>query len=282
MEKDSGEILKNLTARVYRRGEIVFREGEASDGLVYFILSGKAAVLKRVDDKEKVVHSLQPGDIFGEVALLTNRDRIATIMAESEELKVACFDGNSFLREASSNPRFVRKLTIAALTMMERIEERAFSNQRHPHVEGDLLLEYEQLMQPLRAGNLRIQNLLYRSTVKTLQRDSTIFREDQENDSYIYLLITGEVVVEVLRNGRRTVCMKFREGEWLGETALLRKTMRRYSLRIVSQQARVLFLDRDIFFKMMELDPGLFFNVFKTFVLHLCYIEKGTQIPSSG
>lgn len=282
MEKESGEILKNITARLYRRGEIVFKEDDASDGLVYFILAGRAAVLKRIGGKEKVIHTLQPNDIFGEVALLTSGARIATIMAESEELKVACFDGTSFLREARSNPKFARKLTVAALTVMERIEERAFQDEGHPTVAGDLLREYEQLMSPLRAGNLRIQNLLYRSTIKTLQKDSTIFREGQENDSFTYLLLTGEVVAETKRNGQNVECMKFREGEWLGETALLHKMTRRYTLRVTSQQAKILFLDRDIFFKMMELDPELLFNVFKTFILHLRYIEKGAHIPSDG
>lgn len=282
-EKDGGEILKNITARVYRRGDIVFREDAPSDGLVYFILAGTAAVLKRSAGQEKVIHSLQKNEIFGEVALLTRGARIATIMAESEELKVACFDGNQFLKEARSNPKFARRLALAALAVLERIEERVFaSGSPPPVVSEEKLAEYEDLIAPVRTGNLRIQKYLYRSTVKTISRDFHVFKEGQEGDDQAYLLLTGEAVLEKEQNARPVDCMRYREGEWMGETALLRKTNREFGIRVVSPQARVLLMDRNIFFKTMELDPDLLFNVFKSFIMHVQILEKGGNLPSTG
>ncbi len=277
MKQESAEILKNIKARVYRRGDIVFKEDDPSDGHVYFILAGKAAVLKRIGGKDRVIHTLHANDIFGEVALLTTGARIATIVAESEELKVACFDGDCFMKEARSNPKFGRRLTVAALTVLERVEQRAFAGEQCPAITGNLLEEYDQLMTPLRPGNLRIQNLLYRSTIKTLPKDGFIFKEGQENDSFTYLLLSGEALACKNVRGQRVSCMTFREGEWLGETALLHKQNRYYSLQITSPHARVLFLDRDIFYKMIELDCELLFNAFKTFILHLRYLEKGAN-----
>lgn len=282
-EKDSGDILKNITARSYRRGDIVFREDSPSDGTVFFILSGSAAVLKKVGGQERVIHSLQKNEIFGEVALLTRGARIATIMAESDELKVACFDGNSFIKEARSNPKFSRRLATAALSLLDRVESRVFGDGLSPPVvTPERMTEYEGLVTSLRTGNLRIQKYLYRSTVKTLQRDSCVFKEGGDGDDLAYLLLSGEVTLEKNQNGRPVECLKWREGEWLGETNLLRRKARAYTIRVSSPQARVLFIDRDIFFKTMELDPELLFNVFKSFVMHVQILEKGGNLPSAG
>ncbi|MBW7857022.1 MAG: cyclic nucleotide-binding domain-containing protein [Leptonema sp. (in: Bacteria)] len=269
-------IFNNIQTRQFKRGEIIFKEGDQSDGRVYFILSGKAAVVKQIDQKQTIIHSMHSNDIFGEVALVTNKERIATIIAESEELKVACFDGQAFLKEARSNPKFARRLVIAALTVLDRIETRSFSNGKFIQMKENLLAEYNSLMEPLRNGNLHIQSLLYRSTIKVLAKDSIIFREGQENDNFTYLLINGEVCIEVLNNNKKIECMRFREGEWLGEVALLRKAARHYTVRVVSAQAKILFLDKIIFFKIMQLDPQLLFNVFKTFILHLSFIERSS------
>lgn len=282
-ERDGGDILKNITARVFRRGDVVFREDSPSDGTVYFILSGTAAVLKKMGGQARVIHTLQKNEIFGEVALLTQGERIATIMAESEELKVACFDGNSFIKEARSNPKFSRRLATAALSLLDRVEGRVFADgATPPAVTPERLAEYESLMATLRTGNLRIQKYLYRSTVKTVQRDFHVFKEGTENDELAYLLLSGEVSLEKNLGGRPLECLRWREGEWLGETTLLRRKAREYSVRVVSPQARVLHIDRDIFFKTMELDPELLFNVFKSFVMHVQILEKGANLPSIG
>ena len=59
-------------------GEAIVREGDMS-GRFYIITSGQVAVVQQVDGKERLIRRLGPGDHFGEIALLGNRRRTATV-----------------------------------------------------------------------------------------------------------------------------------------------------------------------------------------------------------
>lgn len=59
--------------------EVVVAEGSATDAL-YLILEGTVAVLKRLDDgQQELLSLLTGGDYFGEMALLSTSQRMATV-----------------------------------------------------------------------------------------------------------------------------------------------------------------------------------------------------------
>ena len=76
-------------------GEIVFREGEVGD-CAYFIQSGAVDVVREEDGHEKVVARLEAGQYFGEMALLSDHPRNATIRA-AEPTKLAVLGKQNFL-----------------------------------------------------------------------------------------------------------------------------------------------------------------------------------------
>jgi NADH dehydrogenase len=59
-------------------GEEIVREGDVS-GRFYIITSGEVEVVHRLDGSEQHLRRLGPGDHFGEIALLGNRRRTATV-----------------------------------------------------------------------------------------------------------------------------------------------------------------------------------------------------------
>lgn len=59
-------------------GEAIVREGDMS-GRFYIITSGEVEVVQRVDGAERRIRRLGPGDHFGEIALLGNGRRTATV-----------------------------------------------------------------------------------------------------------------------------------------------------------------------------------------------------------
>jgi putative peptide zinc metalloprotease protein len=70
-----------LEAETFAAGEIVFREGEAGDKF-YIVESGQLVAARRDAQGQPVQLSrLGPGDYLGEIALLQNRPRMATITA---------------------------------------------------------------------------------------------------------------------------------------------------------------------------------------------------------
>jgi hypothetical protein len=71
------EVALNLKPDVYTPGEFIFREGQKSDRM-YFVIRGRLQVLKPDDS---VIGYLKEGDFFGEIALLTDQPRSASVQA---------------------------------------------------------------------------------------------------------------------------------------------------------------------------------------------------------
>ena len=59
-------------------GDIVIKEGEPGDDL-YVVESGKLACSKVIKGEEQHLKNYEAGDVFGELALLYNAPRAATI-----------------------------------------------------------------------------------------------------------------------------------------------------------------------------------------------------------
>jgi CRP/FNR family cyclic AMP-dependent transcriptional regulator len=77
--KDLERIANSMKQRTFRSGDTVTTEGQGGVGF-FVIEEGEARVTIHGDERRR----LGPGDYFGEVALLTDRPRTATITAESD------------------------------------------------------------------------------------------------------------------------------------------------------------------------------------------------------
>lgn len=66
----------------FQAGEVIVRQGEAGNA-AYMILSGTCRALVQKDGKELALRTMAEGEIFGELALLLEEPRSATVIAES-------------------------------------------------------------------------------------------------------------------------------------------------------------------------------------------------------
>ncbi len=97
---------KKIAAR-----EIVFREGDAPDG-VYYICEGRAEVSRKVSGQDMVIAELEPGDVFGELAMVDDRPRAATIIA-MDELWVHHFNPATFSRKLEQMDKLLYGVVIS-------------------------------------------------------------------------------------------------------------------------------------------------------------------------
>jgi CRP-like cAMP-binding protein len=84
----------------FEPGEIVIQEGTKGTS-AFIVLSGAVEVLKRSGDKDIVVATLGQGQVFGEMGLIEDRPRSATVKAMTElTLRVISREGfNELLQE---------------------------------------------------------------------------------------------------------------------------------------------------------------------------------------
>lgn len=92
-----GQLCDVLMTEIFKDGEEVVRQGEKGEKL-YFIEKGEAkAFINGPDGYAQLVYEFKNNDYFGELALLRDEPRAATIIAKGE-LRLCSIDRNSFKR----------------------------------------------------------------------------------------------------------------------------------------------------------------------------------------
>lgn len=84
-EKDLQVVIDAMDQKKAAGGEFVIKEGEPGE-VLYILESGTMQCSKVIDGEEKVLKQYKAGDVFGELALLYNAPRAATIKAEEESM----------------------------------------------------------------------------------------------------------------------------------------------------------------------------------------------------
>lgn len=90
-------------------GEVIIREGERDDRL-YILISGRVNVFKSYGTKkEKRLRTLEPPAYFGEMALIDDLVRSATVVA-MRDTQTLCLDKLNLDREIERSPIIAKKL----------------------------------------------------------------------------------------------------------------------------------------------------------------------------
>jgi hypothetical protein len=70
----------HLPRRAHAAGELIIREGEAGDA-AYIIVSGQCRAFRQIGEQREPLQTMGPGDVFGEMALLLDEPRYASVEA---------------------------------------------------------------------------------------------------------------------------------------------------------------------------------------------------------
>lgn len=95
------QVGKRFVERTYAPGEKIVTQGKGGEGF-FVIMKGRAeAVHEQADGTQVVLNPLDPGDFFGEMALLTEQMRTASVIATEPTccLVLAQWDFLGLLRE---------------------------------------------------------------------------------------------------------------------------------------------------------------------------------------
>jgi serine/threonine protein kinase len=112
----------------FPKGSYIVREGDKGDS-AYIIVSGKCDVLKIIDGAVSVMQRLTPGDVFGEMAVLTEGARTATVLAV-EDTTVLVVTRKVFEAELNAIKPWMRSVTT---TLAQRFRD-LYSQKRVTHV----------------------------------------------------------------------------------------------------------------------------------------------------
>jgi CRP/FNR family cyclic AMP-dependent transcriptional regulator len=105
----------------FQKGDIIFCEFEPGEAF-YLIQSGRVHLLKIIGGIEKTIDILNPGEMFGEMAILEEAPRSATALA-LDTVKALVFNKQNFGVLMQGNPQI-------ALTLLRVFTKRIFDAKR--------------------------------------------------------------------------------------------------------------------------------------------------------
>jgi CRP/FNR family transcriptional regulator len=121
--EDLRRVADVAVPRRFATGQVIFREGDASD-TCYVVRSGHArAVRENVDGRTLALAHFGPGDIFGELAMFDSERRSATLEA-LDELDAIAIAGSDMRRLMRLHAEMSANLAIALARRLREANER--------------------------------------------------------------------------------------------------------------------------------------------------------------
>ncbi|KAJ3157511.1 hypothetical protein HK101_001407 [Irineochytrium annulatum] len=145
----------------YAKGRVIVRQGHEALNF-YFILSGQVEVQKEIDSENYGLTTLEPGDSFGELALLNDVRRAATIVTtkDAELLWVNKEDFNHVLKTEAARDLREKRAFIKSIPFFNRLPAHA------------------------------VESLALSAQVRDITPDTVVFAENHQA-GYVYILWYG-------------------------------------------------------------------------------------------
>ncbi|MFL5321308.1 MAG: cyclic nucleotide-binding domain-containing protein [Myxococcaceae bacterium] len=204
-----------VEAKAFNAGETIVREGDKGDAM-YAIVQGSVGVVRGVDGQApRTVATMNEGDLFGEMALLSESPRLATVVAAVDTV-VLEFARKSLDALAKKHPgiwdaiqRFYR--------------DRLLAN----------LLRSSPLLRPLSEQQKVVVTNEFQS--ETFDAGDLILKQGELGDGF-YLLLRGRCAVFHTNNdGKEVPYPEMKEGDVFGEISVLLGLPVSASVRATSQ-----------------------------------------------
>lgn len=230
------EVLSKLERKLFQPGQQIVREGEPGASM-FIIVEGSVEVLRQLEGgKSKKVAKLGEGEFFGEMALVAEEPRMASVVA-AEPTVLLELSREQLAEVVSHHPPLGE-------VVQQFYRERLLANVMHSNPLFSKLPEA--LQQLLQAAFKPL----------TVQKGEQILTRGQPAQA-LYLLLRGrcEVFHEHV-DGRETSYPEMVEGDVFGEIALLRSKLVTATVR-ASTPCTLLMLEREVLEQLISQHPDL-------------------------
>jgi cAMP-dependent protein kinase regulator len=222
LEEDQlSNVLDAMEERKVKEGEVVIKQGDDGDNF-YVIDSGNYDIFIGEGDDAKKVGAYSGGGFFGELALMYNMPRAATIKATTDGI-LWSLDRKTF----------------------RQIIVKANANRRKQY--EDFLKKVELLNTLSDAERSKIADVM---ESKKFKKDQVIITQGDHIDSssLVYFMMDGTVSVTTQKEGE---VKRLEGGSYFGELALITKEARKASITVVSDEVITGVLDVNAFERLL-------------------------------
>jgi len=124
-----GDIERTAMTRThFAEGQVLFREGDPPDS-VFRVLSGAVEILREIDGKPILLGTVGAGQFIGEMGVVENRSRSATVRAASE-VEVETLTPTEFFDQIAGSPQAARELIQRRSQRLREADDRCVTEER--------------------------------------------------------------------------------------------------------------------------------------------------------
>jgi len=216
-DKDFEKVILAVEEVKFEAGAVILQQGDNGDCL-YIIEQGNPVVKKKAGDEEKVLKECQSGDVFGELALLYNCPRAASVISQGETVcwKLDRGTFNEIVKDAASTQRDRYMGFLKSVPLLAELSEQDRSQV---------------------ADAMKVEKYAAGSNVIT----------QGEEGQKLYIVEEGTLVAKEETKGE---VMAYKAGDYFGELALLKGQPRATSV-VATSDCKVLSLQRVSFEAML-------------------------------
>ncbi len=217
----------------YQFGDEIVRQGEPADAF-FVVVHGRARVYQTTEAGDELpLNLLQPGDSFGEIALLEGGTRSASVRA-SGAVTLAKLNRSVFQAWLDTHPEIRRSFELAARQRVLNSFLKAHST-------------FETLPPPIR------RRLIEGFDEVRVEAGETVVTEGERGDA-MFVVEDGRLRVAQVEDGARRDIRYLRRGDTFGEIALYKQTTRTATVETTSA-ATLLCLGRAEFEALVKESP---------------------------
>ncbi|XP_061560262.1 cGMP-dependent protein kinase 2 isoform X2 [Phycodurus eques] len=179
------------TFDVSRGGEVI-KEGSEGDSM-YIVAAGELIVTQA----GRELRTLTSGDVFGELAILYNCKRTATVKAKTE-VRLWCMERQTYRTIITNKSKKKREQLLGFLKTSRTLKD---------------------------LNDVQLSKIIDSMEEVKYQNKDVIVREGAEANTF-YIILKGEVLVTKSVNGLQKQIRRMGKGEHFGEQALIREVLR--------------------------------------------------------
>eukprot|EP01017_Pseudomicrothorax_dubius_P043899 TRINITY_DN7375_c0_g3_i1.p1 TRINITY_DN7375_c0_g3~~TRINITY_DN7375_c0_g3_i1.p1 ORF type:complete len:393 (-),score=123.23 TRINITY_DN7375_c0_g3_i1:146-1324(-) len=216
-------VILAMEERTFNAGETVIKQGDDGD-VLYVVDSGVLDCFRRPrkDADQVFLKKYHPGDAFGELALLYNAPRAATIIA-AEPCVLFALDRETFnniVKDAAARRREQYESFLQKVELLDTMD---------PYERAQLSDAFKTIS--FKAGDF-------------------VVREGERGDVFFFIEEGQAIATKVMKSGKEETVYNYKPGDYFGELALLRDTPRAANI-IAQTDMKLVTLDRASFKRLL-------------------------------
>ncbi len=193
-EEDLDVLTQAAVVRTFSPGEVICQEGEPGDAF-FVIVSGRVDMLKQLDDEsEKFLHDCGPGEFFGEMAIVQEGTRTATVRAAEPTTLLEIGQG-AFLRVLGRSPSLAIRILVQMTGRLRDADHQAIVELRQANEELRRALRQLERLDRTKSDFIQVSAHELRTPVAALKGYAQIMQADPlvESEASLRVLVEGVV-----------------------------------------------------------------------------------------